>query len=91
MVGALVTKQREGFPVDGGDNMAIDGHGRPLPMSSGAVRDILLRMLDEGNVLAVVLEGPEGIGVQVFGPPSEKLGAALDQVAAAFRTALKGH
>jgi len=73
------------------DNMAVDGDGNPLPYSPTAVRDIVLKMINEGEIMAVIVRKGGDLGVQVFGPPSQELLDILDQTARAYRRALKGH
>jgi len=74
------------------NDMAVDEKGRPLPYSPQEVRSILLRMVDEGELLAVIVRGPNGdLGVQVFGPPSQELLGVLEQATDGYRAALKGH
>jgi hypothetical protein len=41
------------------DDLAIDAEGRPLPYAPHEVRAIVGKMLDEGDVLAVILRGKD--------------------------------
>lgn len=72
------------------DDIAVDIDGTILPLTPGQVRAHLMKMLAEGEVMAVVLRSPAGeIGVQVYGPPSEKLLNVLQAAARAYRKALR--
>jgi hypothetical protein len=74
------------------DNIAIDSDGHVLPYDSREVRAITDKALHEGNVLAVIMEMPDGnIAVQVMGPPSSRVLEALEITARSYRKALKGH
>lgn len=71
-------------------NMAVDIEGTPLPYTPTAVRDIVLKMIAEGEIIAVVVRRDDDLGVQVFGPPSQELLAVLEQATNAYRNVLKG-
>lgn len=74
------------------DNVAIDADGRTLPYTSDQVRDVIARMIDEGDLVAVIVRGKTGeLAVQVFGPPSRELLALLEQATQAYRVAIRGH
>lgn len=74
------------------DDMAVDGDGNPLPYAPAEVRQIVLKMIDEGTILAVIMHSRTGeLGVQVFGPPSRELLDILEQTTRAYRRVLKGH
>ncbi len=73
-------------------NMAFDGDGKTLPYSSTEVQAIVERAIQEGRILAAIIEMPTGdLAVQVFGPPSRKLLEALETTTNAYRTAIRGH
>jgi hypothetical protein len=70
-------------------DVAIDAEGRLLPMSAEKVRAMVEDMIDKGDLLAVVVQMPDGdMGVQVFGPPSRKLLDVFETATAAMRQAL---
>lgn len=72
-------------------NMAVDGEGRSLALSPEEVRKTVERMLDDGDIIAVLVRTPNGdLAFQVFGEPCQELLDALEQLAAAYRTVLKG-
>lgn len=73
------------------EDMVIDHDGKPLAMAPQDVRAMLLKMIDEGDILAVVVRVGDDVGVQVFGPPSLALCDVLDQAAQGLRRATKGH
>jgi hypothetical protein len=73
------------------DDMAVDGDGNSLPYTGPEVRDIVLKMVDEGEIMAVILRKGEQLGVQVFGPPSKELLDILETTTRAYRRALRGH
>lgn len=74
------------------DDMAVDGDGNPLAYTPTEVRAIVLKMLDGGDVVAVILRGPKGeLGVQIFGPPSRALLDILEQATHAYRRVIEGH
>lgn len=83
--------QDDGGP-DEPDSMAVDHAGRPLAHTPAEVRSIAGRMLEDGEILAVILKGRNGdLGVQVYGPPSQELVEILETTAAAYRRAIEGH
>jgi hypothetical protein len=63
--------------------------GKRLKHSPGEVRQVVERMYDDGKVLAVILENEDGIGVQVFGEPSQVILDTLLTAVEAYRAALK--
>jgi len=69
-------------------NVGFEGKRR-LKHSPGEVRQVVDQMFKEGNILAVIVEGTEGIGVQVFGEPSSAILNALEATVEAYREALK--
>lgn len=73
------------------DDIALDGDGRQLSYSPAEVRAVVRKMLDEGKIMAVVVDDGQKIGVQVFGPPSRELADVLQQAAQAYRRALRGN
>lgn len=74
------------------DNMAVDADGHPLAYGPEEVRAIVLKMIDEGEIMAVVVRAHSGdLAVQVFGPPSRDLLGALETATDAYRRVLKGH
>lgn len=74
------------------DDIAIDSEGNPLPLAPTEVRAIVTKMIDDGEIMAVVLRAKNGnLGVQVFGPPSRELLEVLETATTALRRALKGH
>lgn len=72
-------------------NFAIDREGRPLPHTSDETRAIVLKMIDEGEIMAVVVRRGGDLGVQVFGPPTRELLDVLETATTAYRRALQGH
>lgn len=74
------------------DDMAVDRDGNPLPYAPGEVRDIVLKMIDEGDIVAAIVRGKNGdIAVQVFGPPSRELLGVLEDAVKGYRRAIRGH
>jgi len=72
--------------------MAVDQDGKSLPYTGVEVRAIIMKMIDEGEIRAVIVETPDGnLAVQVFGPPSRQLLDVLETTTRAYRRALKGH
>ena len=73
-------------------NVGFEGKRR-LKHSPGEVRQVVDRMFEDGKVIAVVLENEEGIGVQVFGEPSQTILDTLETAVEAYKEALKqyGH
>jgi len=55
-----------------GHHVGFQGKQR-LSHSPGEVRQVVERMYADGQILAVILENEEGIGVQVFGEPSQTI------------------
>jgi hypothetical protein len=74
-------------------DMAVDWEGKSLPMTGAEVRATVLRMIDAGDILAVIVQVPPNgdMAVQVFGPPSRELLDCLRQATKAYETALRGH
>jgi len=73
------------------DYMAVDEEGRALPYAPEEVRQIVLKMIDEGEILAVIVRTPTSdLGVQVFGPPSRALLEVLESTTRAYRRVLEG-
>ena len=73
------------------DHWAIDGEGRSLPHSPAQVKQIVVRALKEGRILAVLIQMPSGdLAVQVMGDPSHEVAEALLQAGAAYARALEG-
>lgn len=79
------------MPRDTSDDMALDLDGNPIAMPPGDVRAMILKLLDEGELLAWVVRRGEEVGVQVCGPPSMELVELLEQAAAGLRKATEGH
>lgn len=73
------------------DDMAVDGNGNPLPYSPQEVRAIVLKMIDDGDIQAVIVRVGDDLAVQVFGPPSRELLDVLETTTRAYRRALQGH
>lgn len=73
------------------DNMAVDAEGRALAHSPEEVRAICVRMIEEGEILAVIARVHDDLAVQVFGPPSQELLDCLDRATQAYRRVLAGH
>ena len=73
------------------DDVAIDSEGRILPYAPQEVRKIVMRLIDQGEILAVIVEHNDQIAVQVFGPPTQKLIDVLETALEAYRAAMKGH
>jgi hypothetical protein len=74
------------------DNMAVDEDGNPLAFTPEQTRDIVHKMIDEGEILAAIVRSKNGdLGVQVYGPPTRELLAILEQTTKAYRRVLKGH
>ena len=73
------------------DDMAVDLDGHALPYTGAQVRDIVLKMVDEGEIIAVILRKGDELGVQVFGPPSVELLEILETATRAYRGAVRGH
>jgi hypothetical protein len=73
------------------DDMALDHKGRSMPLSPTEVRATVEKMIDDGDVLAVVLRNDKGTGVAVYGPPSQATLDALETAVVAFRRMLEGH
>lgn len=72
------------------DDLAIDADGTPLPLTTQEVRAELLRMIDEGDLLAAIVRMPNGdVGVQVYGPPSTLILEVLQQAIDGMRAALE--
>lgn len=78
------------FPASA-ENMAVDMDGTPLAMSPEDVRAYVLRMVDEGEIIAVIARHQDELAVQVFGPPSRKLLGILEDAVKAYRRVLRGH
>jgi len=74
------------------DHTAIDSDGHVLPYTPEEVKAIVARALNEGNILAVLIEMKDGsLAVQVMGPPSMAIAHALETAATSYRRVLKGH
>lgn len=71
--------------------MAIGRDGNPLPYSPAEVRAIVLKMIDEGDIMAVIVRVKDDLAVQVFGPPSAELLDVLETATQAYRRTLQGH
>ena len=71
-------------------DMAVDMDGNPLPFSPAAVRAMVLEMLDEGTLLAFVVQRGDDIGVQVVGPPSMALVELMEQAVSGLRKVVEG-
>jgi signal transduction histidine kinase len=71
------------------DDLAIDPDGRVLPYRPDEVRQIVLRMIDQGEILFVGVRVGDDLAVQAFAPPSQDLVDALEQAAHAIREALR--
>jgi hypothetical protein len=78
-------------PRDESHDMALDIDGHPIPMAPGEVRRMVLKLLDEGRLLAFVVKHGDNVGVQVMGPPSIELVELLEQAVAGLRKATEGH
>lgn len=80
--------------ADYDDDTLIDD-GKVIPIDPRKVRRTVNRMLEQGDLLAVIVKVPSGdVAVQVFGPPSLALadllaGVARDLRAATVRAARK--
>jgi urease accessory protein UreH len=71
-------------------NIAVDPTGKLLPFLPDQVEQIVSEAIHRGTLIAAVFQLPTGeLGVQVFGPPSEKLAALLEQAAHGYRQSLK--
>lgn len=73
------------------DDMAVDHEGRPIAMAPIDVRKMVMKMINEGEILLVAVRVGDDVAVQVFGPPSEELCDVLDQTARNLRRATQGH
>jgi len=83
---------RAAAPGPADDDMAIDAQGHPLPYAPGDVRSILADIAQRGEVLALIFRAANGdLGVQVLGPPSSEVLAALELATQGYRRALQGH
>jgi hypothetical protein len=71
-------------------DFVIDANGNLVVFDDLIVpQDITVKVLDEGTVLAVVMQGAMGdIGVEVFGKPTKQLVAALQTAIQGLMTAL---
>lgn len=74
-----------------GEQWALDGEGRPLPYTPDQVKAIVDDLVRKGQVLAIVFQVGDDVGVTVFGQPSEELAETLEQTATAYRAGLRGH
>ena len=72
------------------DNMAIDKHGNRLPFSSDEVREVIARMIEEGDIIAAVFRTDDNIGIQIFGPPTHELVEVLRQAYVAYKNIMEG-
>lgn len=71
------------------DDVAVDEEGNRLPFSPQRVREIVLQMINDGQIEAVLIRVPNGeIAVQVFGPPSQELLDVFNNAARALGLAL---
>jgi hypothetical protein len=71
-----------------GHHVGFQGKQR-LSHSPGEVRQVVERMYADGQILAVILENEEGIGVQVFGEPSQTILDVLTAAVEAYGEALR--
>jgi len=83
--------KRRRIPDDPRNDMAVDGDGQALAYSPEAVRAIVLKMVEQGEILAVLVRVEGQLAVQVFGPPSHELLDALETTCRAYRRVLQGH
>lgn len=73
------------------DHVAIDERGRTLPYTPAQVRAIVARAIEEGTLLAALIELPSGdLAVQIIGAPSEKIARALLDAGTAYARMLRG-
>jgi hypothetical protein len=71
-------------------NDVVIQDGKPLAMNPADVRRTVLRMVDEGEILAIIVQVPSGdIAVQVFGPPTLAVVETLEEAARSFRAAVE--
>jgi hypothetical protein len=71
-------------------NMAIGTDGNPLPYSPEEVKQVALKAVDGGELLAAVFRLSSGdLSVQVFGPPSHELVDALEQAVSQYKRVLR--
>ena len=74
------------------DDMAVDEHGLPLPLSPDEVQRVVHRAIENGTLRAAIMEDEHGnLCMQVFGPQSQDLLDALETTTRAYRRALQGH
>jgi len=71
------------------DDVMVEG-GKAKRLAPGEVRKIVAKMIEEGDILAVIVRVPSGdIAVQVFGPPSMDLVHDLELAVRDYRQAVK--
>jgi len=79
------------------DHMGFDLDGRPLPMAPEAVRDLVVKALDdpESQLVAVVLRHQGNLMLQIMGPPTREtlldVQGVLQQLVDGYAHILKGH
>lgn len=66
-------------------DMAADLDGKPLLLEPGAVRTMVNKMVDEGELVAIIVRAHGQVALQVFGPPSLELVELLEQTTRGFR------
>lgn len=70
-------------------DVAINTAGQRLDYSPAEVRALLDKQVEDGHILAVILEMPDGdVGVQVYGPPHPRILELLEQATDGYRRAL---
>jgi hypothetical protein len=70
-------------------SVVVDASGKVLDLPPAEVKRTALRMFDEGTLLAVIVQAPNGdLSVQVMGPPSIQLAEALEEAARNYRIAV---
>lgn len=75
-----------GQPRPHPDSTAVDSDGKMLPLSPEQVTAVVERAIRTGDLLAAVIEMPDGdLSVQVFGPPSLKTLESLERAARSYR------
>ncbi len=74
-------------------DMAVDPEGRPLPMTPAEVRATIVKLIDTGELIAVIVRDrtTEDIAMQVLGPPSRAVLDTLETAVRAYRRVLNGH
>jgi hypothetical protein len=70
-------------------DLALDEHGRPLAMAPADVRKMVNKMVDQGTILAIVVELHGELAVNVLGPPSMDLVETLEHAVRQLRTAVE--